>query len=264
MSDLLQGKFRRLPRWEVVSDFVSACVQEGKRQGLSIPPQLTSMEVWRRHHTNLSLFLEGMSSPPTRVLLVEDLDLLRTALVSLLENEEDIEVLADMRSGLKAVSTAMRLRPDVAVISTDNAGSEGLLTVQALRKRLPECQIVAVAVTHPAGLLKSLLAADVAGLIDKNAPATRLLHAIRNVANGDTVIDANLVIAALSVASNPFTPQELTVLRLVAAGASGPEIATQLRLKPGTVRNHLSNAMNKTGARTRIDAIRIANESGWL
>lgn len=199
-----------------------------------------------------------------RVLLAEDMDLLRTALVSLLSVEEDIEVIADLKCDQKAVSVALRLRPDVAVVSADLPENNGLTTVHELRKRLPECQIVALTVKRPVGLLKRLLAADVSGLIDKNAPAARLLHAIRGVAEGGTVIDANLVIAALSAGANPFTPRELHVLRLAAEGASGPEIARQLSLSPGTVRNYLSNAMNKTGARTRIDAIRIATESGWL
>jgi two-component system response regulator DesR len=199
-----------------------------------------------------------------RVLLAEDMDLLRTALVSLLSEEEDIEVIADLKCNEKAVSVAVRLRPDVAVVSADLPGNKGLTTVHELRKRLPECRIVALTVKRPVGLLKRLLAADVSGLIDKNAPAARLLHAIRGVAQGGTVIDANLVIAALSAGRSPFTPRELSVLRLAAEGASGPEIAKQLSLSPGTVRNYLSNAMNKTGARTRIDAIRIATESGWL
>jgi two-component system, NarL family, response regulator DesR len=199
-----------------------------------------------------------------RVLLAEDMELLRTALVSLLSDEEDIEVIADLKCGQQAVSVAVRLRPDVAVVSADLPDNKGLTTVHELRKRLPECQIVALTVKRPAGLLKRLLAADVSGLIDKNTSASRLLHAIRNVADGGTVIDANLVIAALSAGSNPFTPRELSVLRLAAGGASGPEIAKELSLSPGTVRNYLSNAMNKTGARSRIDAIRIATESGWL
>lgn len=199
-----------------------------------------------------------------RVLLVEDMDLLRTALVSLLSEEEDMEVIADLKCDRDVVSVALRLRPDVAVVSADVPDKYGLSTVRELRRRLPECQIVALTVTRPAGLLKRLFAADLPGMIDKNAPATRLLHAIRGVAEGGTVIDANLVVAALSADRNPFTRREQHVLALAADGASGPEIAKQLSLSPGTVRNYLSNAMNKTGARTRIDAIRIATESGWL
>jgi two-component system, NarL family, response regulator DesR len=199
-----------------------------------------------------------------RVLLAEDMDLLRTALVSLLSDEEDMEVIADLKCNNDVVSVALRLRPDVAVVAADMPDQLGLATVRELRRRLPECQIVALTVTRPAGLLKRLFAADVPGMIDKNAPANRLLHAIRGVADGGTVIDANLVVAAMSADKNPFTRREQHVLRLAADGASGPEIAKRLCLSPGTVRNYLSNAMNKTGARSRIDAIRIATESGWL
>ncbi|HEY0451426.1 response regulator transcription factor [Actinophytocola sp.] len=207
---------------------------------------------------------ERTATRSIRVLLAEDMDLLRTALVSLLSDEEDMEVIADVKCDQKVVPVALRLRPDVAVVAADVPDTECLSTVRELRHKLPDCQIVALTVTRPPGLLKRLIAADVPGLIDKNAPAARLLAAIRGVAGGNTVIDANLVVAALSADRNPFTPRELLVLRMAAGGASGPEIAKELCLSPGTVRNYLSNAMNKTGARTRIDAIRIATESGWL
>ncbi|HWM02260.1 MAG TPA: response regulator transcription factor [Actinophytocola sp.] len=209
------------------------------------------------------------SSPRTetrsiRVLLAEDMELLRTGLVSLLSDEEDMEVIADLKCDHKVVSVALRLRPDVAVVTADVPDTRGLHAVSELRRRLPECQVVALTVTRPPGLLKRLLAAEVSGLIDKNTTAARLLATIRGVAGGGTMIDANLVVAALAADRNPFTPRELHVLKLAAGGASGPEIARRLSLSPGTVRNYLSNAMNKTGARTRIDAIRIATESGWL
>lgn len=199
-----------------------------------------------------------------RVLLAEDMRLLRTALVSVLDDEDDIEVVADLKCDLKVVSVAQRLRPDVAVVSADAGGSGEPSPVHELRRRLPDCRIIALTSPKPPGLLKRLLAADIPGLIDKNAPAARLLSAIRGVARGGTVIDTNLLVAALAAGQNPFTPRELHVLRLAAAGASGPEIAKDLSLSQGTVRNYLSSAMNKTSARTRIDAIRIARESGWL
>lgn len=208
---------------------------------------------------------EALTNTSTiRVLLAEDMRLLRTALVSVLDDEDDIEVIADLRCDHKVVSVAERLRPDVVVLSADTAESGDLSTVHELRRRLPDCRVVALAATKPPGLIKRLLAADIPGLVDRNAPAARLLAAIRGVARGATVIDTNLVVAALSAGRNPFTPRELHVLSLAADGASGPEIAKELCLSQGTVRNYLSNAMNKTGARTRIDAIRIARESGWL
>jgi two-component system, NarL family, response regulator DesR len=208
--------------------------------------------------------LEDRKTRSIRVLLAEDMDLLRTALVSMLSEEEDMEVIADLKCDRKVVSVAMRLRPDVAVVAADLSDMHGLQAVSDLRRQVPECQIVALTVTRPPGLLRRLLAAEVQGLIDKNAPAARLLAAIRGVAGGGTMIDANLVVAALAADRCPFTPREAHVLQLAARGATGPEIARTLCLAPGTVRNYLSNAMSKTGARTRIDAIRIATESGWL
>jgi len=199
-----------------------------------------------------------------RVLLAEDMELLRTALVSVVSDEDDMEVVADLKCDRQVVSVAQRLRPDVAVVAADVPEVGGLSTVHELRRRLPDCRIVALTAPKPPGLLKRLLAASIPGLIDKNASAARLLAAIRGVARGGTMIDTNLVMAALSAGRNPFTPRELHVLRLAAGGASGPEIAKELCLSQGTVRNYLSNAMNKTGARTRIDAIRIASEAGWL
>jgi two-component system, NarL family, response regulator DesR len=198
-----------------------------------------------------------------RVLLAEGMDLLRAALVSLLSDEEDIEVIADVKHHNKVVSAAVRHRPDVAVI-TDLPQPQYLSTVHELRDRLPECQIVAMMVTRPPELVSRLLALDVSGLIDKNAPAARLLQAIRGVAEGETVIDTSLLVAALSAIRNPLTPRERQILELTAEGVSGPVIAKKLAVSPGTVRNHLSSAMTKTGSRTRIEAIRVATESGWL
>jgi two-component system response regulator DesR len=200
-----------------------------------------------------------------RVLLAEDMGLLRTALVSLLSEEDDMEVVAHLACDRKVVPAAVRLGPDVVVVAADPPSeNQGLHAVAELRRRLPECRIVALTATPLPAVLRRLLAAGVQGLIDKNVPATRLLTVIRGVAGGDTMMDANHVLAALSADRNPFTPREAHVLRLVADGASGQEIARRLSLSPGTVRNYLSNVMTKTGARNRIDAIRIANESGWL
>jgi two-component system response regulator DesR len=139
-------------------------------------------------------------------------------------------------------------------------------TVRELRMKLPTTQVVALAAAKPAGLVQRVLAAEVLGVVDKNAYASadRLLEAIRGVAEGSQVVDVNLVVAALNAGPNPFTARELQVLRLAADGATGPEIATRLSLSNGTVRNYLSKVMSKTCARTRIDAIRIVKEAGWL
>jgi two-component system response regulator DesR len=204
------------------------------------------------------------SGTTIKVLLAEDMDLLRSALVSLLSDEEDIEVVAALKCNDKVTQVAMRLRPDVIVVDVDLPSVNGLSTVRELRRRIPSTQIVALAAPKPPGLVQRLLAADVLGAVDKNAPAARLLEAIRGAAKGELVVDVNLAVAALAVSPNPLTPRELEVLRLAAEGASGPEIAERLHLSPGTVRNYLSKVINKTCARTRVDAVRIAQEAGWI
>ena len=201
---------------------------------------------------------------PIRVLLVEDMDLMRSALVTLLSHEDDIEVVADVKCDDKVVPAALLQRPDVVVVDIELSGEQGLATVRELRRKMPDCYIVALAAAKPVGLLQRLLAAEVWGAVDKNAPVGRLLRAIRTVAAGERVVDANLAAAALSAELSPFTPRELQVLRLAADGASGREIADRLSLSNGTVRNYLSKVMAKTCARNRIDAIRIARAAGWL
>ncbi|MBE1464255.1 two-component system response regulator DesR [Kibdelosporangium phytohabitans] len=199
-----------------------------------------------------------------RVLLVVDMDLLRDALATLLSDQHDMEVVADLKCDDNVVPIAARMRPDVVVIDVDQPCTRGLTMVPELRARMPHAQVVALAAARPPGLVQRALTAEVLGLVDKNASAQRLLTAIRGAARGSQVVDVNLAVAALAAGPNPFTPRELQVLRLAADGASGPEIATRLSLSKGTVRNYLSKVMSKTCARTRIDAIRIVREAGWL
>lgn len=205
--------------------------------------------------------------PPQRiqVLLAADRGLLRGALVSLLSREPDIQVVSAGPCDDQLAQIAVRLRADVVVI--DVAGVDepgGLATVTDLRRQLPICRMVALTAARPAGLVRSLFTADVLGVVDRNAPAARLLEAIRGAARGEPVVDIHLAIAALAAKPCPLTARELDVLRVAAEGASGPEIARRLSLSPGTVRNYLSKVVNKTSARTMTDAVRIARDSGWL
>jgi two-component system response regulator DesR len=201
---------------------------------------------------------------PIRVLLVIDMSLLRGALAALLSSEDDIEVVTGMAAGDRVVPTAIRYQPDIAVLDLDQGGSDVLATAQALHERLPGCRVIVLAAANRPGLVRRALDVPVAGAVDKDAQPRRLLATIRQVAEGKRTIDPALAVAAIGVAGSPLTPRELTVLDLASGGASPTEIAQRLFLSRGTVCNYLSRVMTKLEARTRIDAIRIAAEAGWI
>ena len=199
-----------------------------------------------------------------RVLIAEDMHLIRGALVALLSLEDDMEVVAELERGDEIVAIAERVRPDVAVVDIDLPGLDGLTAAERLHAVLPECRtLVLTGLSQPGNLLRALKA-HVRGFIVKDAPADSLADGIRRVAAGQRVIDPGLVAAALETGASPLTGRESDVLRAAQDGISTGEIATRLSLSPATVRNYLSNAITKTGARNRIDAIRIARDAGWL
>ncbi|MFY9808002.1 MAG: response regulator transcription factor [Pseudonocardiaceae bacterium] len=201
---------------------------------------------------------------PIRVLLVIDMSLLRGALAAVLSSEDDIEVVTGIAAGDRVVPTAIRYQPDIAVLDLDQGGSDVIATAQALHERLPGCRVIVLAAAHRPGLVRRALDVPVAGAVDKDAQPRRLLTTIRQVAKGKRTIDPTLAVAAIGVAGSPLTPRELTVLDLASGGASPTEIAQRLFLSRGTVCNYLSRVMTKLEARTRIDAIRIAAEAGWI
>jgi two-component system, NarL family, response regulator DesR len=212
--------------------------------------------------------LPGQAAPgslSSTVLLAEDLDLLRDAVACLLSRQPDLTVVASLKCRTDSVlPMALRYRPDVAVVDLGTSSIQGTAVIKALGRHLPQCQVVAlVPLRHPEPV-RQLLAAQVRVVIESDASAERLLQAIRAAARAEAVIDLPLALAALRVRPNPLTTRERGVLRLAATGESGPAIARQLHLSAGTVRNYLSNAISKTQARTRVEAIRIANEAGWL
>jgi two-component system, NarL family, response regulator DesR len=199
-----------------------------------------------------------------RVLIAEDMHLIRGALVALLSLEEDMEVVAELERGDEIIATALRVRPDVAVVDIDLPGLDGLTAAEQLQAELPECRtLILTGLSQPGNLLRALKA-HVRGFIVKDAPADSLADGIRRVAAGHRVIDPDLVAAALETGASPLTGRESDVLRAAEAGITTGEIADRLALSPATVRNYLSNAITKTGGRNRIDAIRIARDAGWL
>ncbi|RVX43524.1 LuxR family two component transcriptional regulator [Nonomuraea polychroma] len=200
-----------------------------------------------------------------RILLAEDQHVIREALATLLGLEPDIEVVAAVDSGDAAVAAALAHRPDVAVLDIDMPrGMDGLDAAGELRTRLPECRTLMLTGHGKPGHLRRALASQVDGFVLKTAPPDELTAAIRKVAQGERVLDPSLAVTAWNLADNPLTPREADVLRLAAGGAEAPEIAAQLFLSAGTVRNYLTAIVTKLNARNRTDAARIAAEAGWI
>lgn len=199
-----------------------------------------------------------------RVLLAEDMTMLRQALAALLSLEEDIEVVAEVAAGDVIVATALRARPDVAVIDIELPGMDGLSAAAELHERLPQCRTLILTGVGRPGNLRRALSAHVAGFMVKDSRPKELAEAIRTVAGGGRVVDPQLAFAALDLSASPLTEREAEVLRLTASGAEPPEIAAQVGLSYGTVRNYLASCVTKLNARNRVDAIRIATEAGWL
>ena len=199
-----------------------------------------------------------------KVLIAEDMHMIRGALVALLRLEPDIEVVAELDRGDTIVETALKARPDVAVVDIDLPGLDGLSAAASLREKLPSCQtLVLTGLSQPGNLLRALKV-HVKGFLLKDAPAPALANAIRSVAAGRRVLDPELVAAAVETGSSPLTDRETDVLRAAVSGRSTEEMGALLNLSPATVRNYLSNAISKLGARNRMDAVRIAEEAGWL
>jgi len=191
------------------------------------------------------------------------MNLLRCALTSLLRAEADIDVVAALECDGTLVDTVQRLQPNVVLIDVDEATEACMHVVEELGRRAPLVPIVALAPAKPP-IVRRLLTIPVSSAIDRNKPPARLLEAVRAAAGGRQVVDVSLAVAALAVRPNPLTAQEVEVLRRAAGGATGPEIAQQMHLSRGTVRNYLSKVAIKTSARGRVDAVRIAREAGWL
>jgi two-component system, NarL family, response regulator DesR len=199
-----------------------------------------------------------------RVLIAEDMHMLRKALVALLEFEPDIEVVAEFSSGAEILPRAKEFRPDVAVLDIDLPGMDGLTAAAELHTAVPECRTMMLTSLGRPGNLRRALAAHVSGFLLKDSTPDKLCDAIRAVAKGERVIDPQLVLAALDDKPQPLTPRELEVLLLASQGEGSAQIAARLYLSVGTVRNYLTSVVTKLNARNRVDAIRIAREAGWL
>jgi len=198
-----------------------------------------------------------------RVLLAEDQAMVRGALAALLQLETDIEVVGGCADGLVAWAEAQRLRPDVIVADIEMPGLTGLELALRVRERGLPARLVIVTTFARPGYLRRALDAGVSGYLLKDAPAQQLADAVRKVHAGGRVVDPQLAVGAWTD-SDPLNERERQVLRLAGEGMSSADIARQLSLSHGTVRNYLSEAIGKLNAGNRIEAYRLARQKGWL
>ncbi|GAA4227708.1 two-component system response regulator DesR [Streptosporangium album] len=198
------------------------------------------------------------------ILVAEHLPLVRRGLVASLECEADLKVVADVGSGEDIIPSALEHGPDTAVINLDLPGVDGFTAALQLHESAPECRVLLLSRAPNPGQVRRAFAVHALGFMSLNVGPEQLAEGVRQVAAGRRTVDSELAVAALESAENPLTRRELDVLRLAAQGARSNEIADQLFLSVGTVRNHLSRIMCKTHARNRLDAVRIAGDSGWL
>ena len=199
-----------------------------------------------------------------KIMLVEDAAMIRGALVALIELEPDLTVVAEVERDEEILPVALLCQPDVAIIDIDRPGVDGLPAAAKLREQLPSCRILVLTSLGRPGMIRGLLAAEVAGFIVKDAPAGHLATAIRHVAAGRRMVGPELAAATWGSDGMPLSPREHAVLRLAGEGAGPAEIAAALHLSVGTVRNYLTAIVTKLNARNRVDAVRKAYNAGWL
>ena len=199
-----------------------------------------------------------------RLLLADDQELIRTALAALLDLEEDFQVVASVGRGDEVVDAARAHRPDVALLDIEMPGLDGLAAARVLGAQVPGCRVVMLTTFGRAGYLRRAMEAGAVGFVVKDAPAEVLADALRRVMAGERVVDPVLAAATLAAGGSPLTARERDVLNVARSGATVAEIAAKLYLSEGTVRNYLSAAIAKTAARNRMEAVRVADERGWL
>jgi two-component system response regulator DesR len=199
-----------------------------------------------------------------RVMLAEDQRMVRGALAALLGLEADLEVVGEASGGAEAVAVAARTRPDVALLDIEMPDRDGLAAAPEIRAAVPDCKIMILTTFGRPGYLRRATEAGASAFLVKDGPAQELAAAIRRVVAGERVIDPALAAAALSAGPNPLSPRERDVLEAGADGSTVADIAGRLHLSEGTVRNYLSSAINKVGARNRIEAVHTARAQGWL
>jgi two-component system response regulator DesR len=199
-----------------------------------------------------------------RLLLADDQALVRGALAALLALEPDLEVVAQVGSGDAVLDAVREHRPDVALLDVEMPGLDGIAAAAAVRAEFPDVRVLIVTTFGRPGFLRRALQAGASGFVVKDTPAAELADAVRRVHSGLRVVDPTLATDSLVAGESPLTPRETEVLRAARDGSSVAVVAGRLFLTEGTVRNHLSSAIGKTGAGNRAEAVRIAEDNGWL
>ncbi|MBB4923730.1 response regulator transcription factor [Kitasatospora kifunensis] len=206
----------------------------------------------------------GVPGQAIRVLLAEDQGMVREALAALLGLEGDIQVVAQVSRGDEVVDAVLAHDVQVAVLDIEMPGMTGIEAAAEVKRRCPGTKVVIATTFGRPGYLRRAMELGADAFLVKDAPAAELAEAVRRVLRGERVIDPTLAAAALAEGANPLTGRELDVLAVASDGAVNAEIASRLHLSEGTVRNYLSMAIQKTGARNRAEAIRVAKEKGWM
>ena len=201
---------------------------------------------------------------PIRLLLADDQALVRGAMAALLDMEADLKVVAEVGRGDEVLAAVRDHAVDVALLDVEMPGQDGVAAARELHAAVPGCRVLMVTTFGRAGYLRQAMAAGASGFIVKDTPARQLADAVRRVHAGLRVVDPALAAQSLAHGDSPLTDREADVLRSARDGGTVADIARDLHLSEGTVRNHLSAAIGKTGARTRAEAVRLAVDNGWL
>lgn len=199
-----------------------------------------------------------------RLLLADDQALVRGALAALLDLEPDLTVVSEVSRGDEVVDAVRTNAVDVALLDVEMPGLDGVAAARELRTKVPTCRTIMVTTFGRPGYVRQAMAAGASGFVVKDTPARQLADAVRRVHAGLRVVDPTLAAESLTYGESPLTDRESDVLRAAAGGGTVADVARELHLSEGTVRNHLSSAIGKTAARTRAEAVKVAVENGWL
>lgn len=198
-----------------------------------------------------------------RIAIADDQAMIRQALASLLDLEDDFEVICQAADGQELLDS-MDENTDVVLMDVEMPRLDGLTACAALRRRFPSVKVLVVTTFGRPGYVRRALESGASGFIVKDAPLPQLVDSVRRVAQGEQVIDSTLAIATLTHGESPLTPRETETLQALRGGRTTADAARVLGLSQGTVRNYVSNAMEKTGARSATEAVVLAEKSGWL